>query len=177
MKLRSVLATTAAIAATALVASPASAQSTTVIDGADATASLTDIRVVTLAHQSDKVVVRTEFTDVRRVNSAGLRIHIDTNPNRVGPEYRLVSGLSDGTDYALLRVRDWKVVGDMLTCTHRFRINWDTDIARFEASCACLGNPTRVRVGMRMTDNADSSHVVSDDLIGFRQFTAWRTAG
>jgi hypothetical protein len=159
------------------VAGPASAQTTTVVDGADATASLSDIRRVAVAPQIDKVVVRTTFTDLTTDSVAGLRINIDTDAARVGPEFVLVSGLGDGTDYFLLEARDWRVVGEPLTCSHILRIDWDTDVARFAASRACLGNPDQVRVGVRMTDAYDSSHPVTDWMTGYRAWTPWMARG
>jgi hypothetical protein len=124
MKLRSTLAAAALLATALGVAGPASAQTTTVVDGADATGSLSDIRRVTLAHQTDKVVVRTTFTDLTTDSAAGLRINIDTNAARVGPEFVLVSGLGEGTDYFLLEARDWRMVGEPLGCAHHLRIDW-----------------------------------------------------
>jgi len=61
---------------------------------------------VTLAHRASEVVVRTTFTDLRRNSAAGLRINIDTDSSRPGPEFALVSVLGDGTDYQLLRMTD-----------------------------------------------------------------------
>ena len=163
----------ALLTATVGLAGPAAAETTTVIDGADATASLSDIRRVTLAHRTSEVVVRTTFTDLRRNSAAGLRINIDTDSSRPGPEFALVSGLGDGTDYQLLRVTDWQVHGQPKTCSHLATINWDTDVFRFTVARACIGSAAQVRVGVRMTDHHDPSHPVTDWMLGWRRFTAW----
>jgi hypothetical protein len=170
MNIRSVLAATALLAGSIALAGPASAQSTTVYDGADTPASPSDIRQVTLRHQSDQVVVRATFTDLRRSSSAGIRLNIDTDTHRTGPEFALVSGLGDGTDYQLFRVEDWKVTGAAMTCTHQLRLDWAEDFARFTVNRTCLGSPDQVRIGLRMSDDA---HEVTDWMLGYRRWTPW----
>ena len=159
------------------LAGPAAAETTTVIDGADTTASLSDIRRVTLAHRDTEVVVRTTFTDLRRNSAAGLRINIDTDSSRPGPEFALLSGLGDGTDYQLMRVTDWRIHGAPKTCSHQATISWATDVYRLEVGRACIGSPAQVRVGVRMTDHHDPSHPVTDWMSGWRRFTGWMSRG
>lgn len=170
MNLRSVLAATALLVTSLAFAGPAAAQTTTVNDGADRPGSPSDIRTVTLRHQTDQVVVRTTFTDLRRTSGAGYKILIDTNATRTGPEYVLVSGLGDGTDYLMFRAEDWKIKGAPMTCTHQLRLNWADDIARFTVNRTCLGSPDEVRVGVRMRDDA---HDVTDWMLGYRKWTPW----
>lgn len=171
------VATASVAAATLGLAGPASAQSVTVHDGADTTASLSDIRTVTVRHLTDRVVVRATFTDLVRDTPAGIRINIDTRADRTGPEFALLSGLGEGTDYQLLRVRDWRPVGEPLTCAHRATIDWSTDVFRLVAGRGCLGSPARVRVAMWMRDTTDGSHPVTDHLLGVRRFTPWVARG
>lgn len=159
------------------MAGPAAAETTTVIDGADATASLSDLRRVTLAHRDTDVVVRTTFTDLRRNSAAGLRINIDTDSGRPGPEFALLSGLGDGTDYQLMRVSDWRIHGEPKTCSHKATIDWANDVFRFEVRRSCIGSPEQVRVGVRMSDHHDPSHPVTDWMLGWRRFTGWMSRG
>jgi hypothetical protein len=170
MNLRSVLAATALLVTTLAFAGPAAAQTTTVDDGADRPGSPSDIRTVTLRHQTDQVVVRTTFTDLRRTSSAGYKILIDTDAARTGPEFLLVSGLGDGTDYLMFRAEDWRIKGAPMTCTHQLRLNWAEDIARFTVNRGCLGSPDEVRIGVRMRDDA---HDVTDWMLGYRRWTPW----
>jgi hypothetical protein len=170
MNLRSVLAATAMLLTSVALAGPAVAQTTTVNDGADRPGSPSDIRTVTLRHQTDQVVVRMTFTDLRRTSGAGFKILIDSNAARTGPEYVLVSGLGDGTDYQMFRAEGWKIKGAAMTCTHQLRLNWADDFARFTVNRSCLGSPDEVRVGVRMRDDA---HDVTDWMTGYRTWTPW----
>lgn len=167
----------AVLTATIGLAGPAAAETTTVIDGADSTASLSDIRRVTLAHRDPDVVVRSTFTDLRRHSAAGLRINIDTDSSRPGPEFALMSGLAEGTDYQLMRVSDWRIHGAPKTCSYQATINWATDVFRFEMRRSCIGSPDQVRVGVRMTDHHDPAHPVTDWMLGWRRFTGWMSRG
>lgn len=171
------LLTAAALAAaTVAVAAPAHAESTTVKDGADATASLHDIRKVRVGHGSDRLKVRMGFTDLRKKSDAGpasIAIFIDTRKARKGPEFRLGSGLQSGTDYQLMRVKDWKIVGEPLTCEHDLELDFADDRLVFTAARPCLGSPDEIRIGAKMTDQYDGSHPVVDWLEGPRHWTPW----
>jgi hypothetical protein len=171
--------TTAVAALTTLalgVAAPAMAERIGVSDPADATASLSDIRRVTVDHGPEQVFVKVAFTELEPRSEAGpssLAIFLDTNPARKGPEYRLGTGLQRGTDYQLMRVKDWKPVGEPLTCEHRLRLDFSANVAKFRAARACLRTPDEVRVGVKMTDLYDGSHPVHDWLGAPRSFTTW----
>lgn len=162
--------------ATVAVAAPAHAESTTVRDGADATASLNDIRKVRIDHGADELKVRMGFTDLRKKSDAGsasIAILIDTKKARKGPEFRLGSGLQNGTDYQLMRVKDWKIVGEPMTCDHDLDLAFAKDRLVFTAARPCLGSPAELRIGAKMTDMYDASHPVVDWLEGPRQWTPW----
>ena len=172
------LAVAAAVAlTTTLAAAPASAEGTRVDDGADATASLTDIRVVRVQHREERVTVRVNFPDLRKKSSASLVIYLDRNRNRKGPEYALGTPLFSGGDYVLRRMRNWKFVGEPLMCDYGMTYKWRRDFVVLEADRACFGNAAEVRVGLRMRDTADASHPVTDWLNGRRKFTRWLAAG
>ena len=72
------VAAAAAALATTLVAAPAQAELTRLDDGADASASLTDIRVVRVQHTEERVIVKVNFPDLRKQANAGLNVFIVT---------------------------------------------------------------------------------------------------
>lgn len=158
------------------LAAPAHAERGTYDDPADATASLTDVRRVTVSHGPLTVFVKVTFTDLRRRSDAGpssLAVYLDADPDRRGPDLALLTGLQSGTDYQLVKVRRWKVVGEPLTCDHRVGLRPAEDVAKIRVSRDCLGDPAEVRVGVRMVDEYDGSHPITDWLKGERRFTPW----
>lgn len=173
-----------AIAGTAVVliglaVAPASAERASYADPADTTASLTDIRKVTLNHGADRVKVKVRFTDLRRSSDGGpasLTVLIDTRTSSNGPDFKLTSGLQSGTDYQLVKLRGGRPVGEPLTCSHRVQLDFARDRLVFTAARGCLGDPGRVRIGIRMTDAYDGSHPVTDWLGEPRSFTGWLTS-
>ena len=173
------LAATAA-ALVAVTLSPAAAEQASYADPADVGgASLNELRRVTVDHRAERLAVRVKVTDLRRTSeagSAGLTIRIDTRASRPGPEFRLTTGLYDGTDYQLMRVRDGESVGEPLSCSHDVHLGYRTDVVRFRAARICLGQPQQVRVGVKMTDLYDGSHPVTDWLGEAGSYTSWLTS-
>jgi hypothetical protein len=178
-QIRSSAALVLAIACTAVLTSTSAyAEETVVHDGANATASLTDIRKVRVDHGDDQLKVRVNFPDLRKKANAGLNIFIDKNLQRRGPEFGLATPLFSGSDYALLRMRRWKFVdGGRVECDYGVTLKWKRDVLVFTADRGCFGDPDELRVGMRMLDSADPSHPVTDWLIGRRKFTELLSAG
>ncbi|CAM3249084.1 hypothetical protein NODU109028_06710 [Nocardioides dubius] len=176
-----VIATGLGSAALALgMLSPAQAEVTRINDGADSAATLNDVLTVRLAHTTTKVRVRTTYQDLRKTaddGGASSSIFLDTKPARPGPEYVLLAGLQLGTDYQLVRVKDWKPTGEPKTCAHDFAVDFAKDVTRLVVSRPCLGNPKRVRVSQRVTDMADASHPVRDWAPARREFSAWVRPG
>ncbi|WP_067441818.1 hypothetical protein [Nocardioides jensenii] len=179
-RLAGLLATTA-LATVALMPTPAAnAESTAVNDGADATASLSDIHRVTANHAVSRLGVIVTFDDLRRHNtggSSGATIYLDTKPARTGPEFALFTGLEDGTDYQLMRMRNWRPFGEPKACDHTVGLNYTADTARFSVARSCIGLPAKVRVGVRMVDHHDGSHVITDWMTGPRRYTSWLARG
>lgn len=159
-----------------LSTTPAYAAEVVVNDGADATASLTDIRKVRVDHGDEQLTVRVNFPDLRKQADAGLNIFIDKGPRR-GPEFALFTPLFSGSDYAVLRMKRWQPVGGPVECDYDAAFRWKRDVLVFTADRGCFGNPDKLRVGMRMRDVADASHPVTDWLIGRREFTKRLSAG
>lgn len=169
-----------AAAATTVLAgvAPASAETINTDDGADATASLTDMRKVRITHGAERVTVRISYTDLRRRGSATQAIYLDKNPNRRGPEFALFTPLFSGSDYALVRMRKWKVSSDgPISCDYSVDLRWRRDVVVVEIDRGCLGDPDDVRVALRMRDLYDGSHPVTDWLGDRREFTDWLVSG
>ncbi len=158
------------------LAAPAGAAVTTYNDGADATGSLTDILTVRVAHGTTLALVKITFPDLRKRSEAGpsgISIYLDTRPGRRGPEYRLGTGLQNGTDYQLMRMRDWKPVGGVLSCNYDLNLQFGKDRLVFKTTRGCIGTPSDLRVGARMVDHFDSSHPIVDWMKKPRQWTTW----
>lgn len=175
---RTFLSLAAALAATTLVlavAAPALAARTTRSDPADAGGSLSDLRRVSVNHGPEVVLVKVRFSDLRptsEAGSAGMAIYLDTRRGRLGPELRLDTGLQSGTDYQLTRARDWRSVGEPLTCAHGLELDFGADLATFRVARSCLGYPAGVRVAVKMVDQYDGSHPVTDWIGNRGSFTS-----
>lgn len=171
----------AALGVTLALAAPAAAQRVSLDDGADTTATLSDIRTVTVRHTDHRVYVKVAFTDLQPTSEGGLSsasIFYDTTRARRGPERRLATGLQSGSDYQLVRMRGWRgAVGDASSCAHRVRLNFERNTLTSWVARRCLGNPASVRVGVQMIDQFDGSHPVTDWLKGPRKWTRWLSAG
>ncbi len=156
------------------LAAPAMAETTSFNDGADATGSLNDILKVSVDHGADDATVRISFADLRKRSQGGpasIAIFLDTKPDRKGPEFRLGSGLQNGTDYQLVRMRNWAPVGDPKSCEHNVDLKFAKDRLVFTAARSCIGTPDTLRVGAKMTDQFDSSHPIHDWMKGPRRWT------
>ena len=166
---------------TGLTAAPAAAERATYHDPADTGgASLNDLRRVTVVNGPERTAVRVVVTDLRRRSAggpAGLTIRIDTRLDRRGPEYRLTTGMYAGTDYQLMRTRHGRPVGDPLTCDHTVDLDFAGDLVLARMADDCLGDPRRVRIGVKMTDLYDGSHPVTDWLGAPGSWTGWISAG
>ena len=175
MRTIAVALTTAAL--TVGLAGAASAQQYAVDDPKD-TSHGSDIRSLHVRHGAENVAVTTRHTDLRRspASGSGGAIFIDTDPTDRGPEYVLVGGYFEGTDYILLHTdgfarRTWGHPvenGDYI-----MRINYQTDEVRVRMSRAALGNPGAVRVVMRAAGPSGAVDWVSQK----RVFSPWIARG
>lgn len=175
------VAAAAAVALTlGLAASPASAETTTATDPADSGGSLTDIRRVTVNHGPEQVITKVRFTGLKRTSDggpSGLTVFFDSAPGRKGPELRFDTGLQEGTDYQVTGTKGWAQAGDRLTCPHGLRLAWAKKMAIVRVSRECLGDPTKVRVAVKMVDLYDGSHPMNDWFGNPRSFTSYVAAG
>ena len=171
------LAATAALAATLTLAPAAHAETTRVDDGADATASTTDIRVVRVNHGDQRLRIQVGFPDLREDGAAGLLTWIDTDAEQAGPEYAIGAPLFSGGDYMLVGTDGWKPTGQPVDCRYNLQLDYADDQLVLTTRRGCFDKPDQVRVAMRMFDNEDPSHPVTDWLIGRREFTTWLAPG
>jgi hypothetical protein len=162
------------VALSCLFAAPASAASTSFVDGPDASGSRNDILRVSVNHGAERARVVVTFADLRKRSEGGpasIVIFLDTKRSRKGPEFRLDSGLQNGTDYQLSRAKNWKPVGEPRTCDHHVDLKFHKDRLVFMTARDCIGTPDALRVGAKMTDLFDASHPIHDWMKGPRRWT------
>jgi hypothetical protein len=162
-------------AALPLLHAPAAhADSVTVNDPADATASNADVRKVRVNHAARTVYTRITVTDLDLDSfGPGVTIFFDADGSQPGPEFQIGVPLFSGSDWAITRSHNWQSVGNPLSCRTDVDFLPASEAARVEVGRGCLGRPNNVRVSLRMTDEADSSHVVRDWVPSRRHFTPW----
>ena len=167
-------------AVTLLLAAPAGAESMTRSDPADATASPTDIRHVTVNHTQHHVVLRIRFADLETGMdnaTSSASIYFDTRPRHAGPEFVMGIPLFEGSDWAVVRTHGWRPGQNPLSCRSQLRLLPERDLAVASVSRDCLDRPGKVRVSIRMTDWFDGSHVVRDWFPKRLGFTRWLSRG
>ncbi|MBE7323152.1 hypothetical protein IEQ44_00615 [Nocardioides sp. Y6] len=155
------------------VAPPASAESLVVVDGDDSVAGV-DLMRARVTYAPRQVRVRTVHDNlVRQAIRAQqwITVHVDTDPDDAGPEYRLQGALNRGTDYQLLKVKGWRGGGRTLTCAHRMRIDWKRDVVRVAFGRGCLGEPESVRVALVVGEMSHEGETYKDWLLGPRRWT------
>lgn len=155
------------------LAPPAAAESVVVVDGDDSVAGV-DLHRARVTHAPKQVRVRTTHDNlVRRAVRAqqSITIHLDTDPDDPGPEFRLQGGLNHGTDYQLQRVDRWRGQGRRLTCAHGMQIDWKRDVVVARFGRGCLGNPEQVRAAVVVGEMSHEGETWTDWLIGRRQWT------
>ena len=152
----------------------AHAESVTVTDPADATASDADIRKVRVNHAERTVYTRIEVEDLDISSSeAGVTIWYDVDGSRPGPEFQIGVPLFEGADWAVTRSSNWQSVGNPRSCRSDLTFLPAEDAVRVEVGRGCLGRPNNLRVSVRMTEQVSPSNVVRDWVPSRRHFTAW----
>lgn len=125
-----------------LVAAPAHAATSTFRDAAGDIGPGVDLRRVKVTNGEQNLRVVTTHRDLVRApaSQAGGTVYLDTDRDDPGPEYALVGGYFEGTDYALLEVDGWntnKGDVDRVECDYVSRIDYraDTVRSRFAQDC------------------------------------------
>lgn len=171
--IKTALASALAVTALGVTAGSASAGTPWYSDSKRDSAAGTDIHRVRVMH-GDRLRVTIQHDDlVPTADSAGGTVYVDLRPGKPGPELALTGGLMDGTDYALVRMRNWKPVGEQLTCAHKMVLNYDTDRSLFVIGRSCLGDVDLARVAVRTAGDDGNGGRDVDWLHGRRNFTDW----
>ena len=162
MRTRIALTASSALVLAGLVAAPAHAEFYEIDDPADASASVSDVYGLYAQHGRENLLVKVRFNDLMRSSAAGVSIYIDSDRRTKGPEYVLSSGLGNGTDYVLTSARRWRGSDNRINCDYSARPRWGKDVFRAVISRDCFGRTRKVRVSVKMVDQADGSHPVVD---------------
>ncbi len=179
------LTTLTALSAGALLLSaapPATAASTTVTDPDDTTHG-SDLLSVRVRNAEHKVVVVTHHANLRKdpASGSGGALYVDTDPDDKGPEYVLVGGYFEGTDYVLLHTEGFprKSWGQPAEGSYRMTVDYAADTVRFRMSRAVLGTPDEVRVGAKVSGTRPNGSTAGTvDWLGQpRSFTPWVARG
>lgn len=155
------------------LAPPAAAASVVVVDGDDSVAGA-DLHRARVTYAPRQVRVRTAHDElVRQAIRAQqwITIHLDTDPDDPGPEFRLQGGLNHGTDYRLQRVDRWRGGGRTVTCAHGTRIDWKRDVVVARFGRGCLGKPDQVRAAVVVGEMSHEGETWTDWLLGRRRWT------
>lgn len=162
MRTRISLAALSALTLVALASPPAQAEFFAIDDPADASGSLTDITGIETNHGQENVLVKVRFTELMRSSAAGVSVFLDTDRDVKGPELVLSSGLGDGTDYVLTEADGWRGSDDRVRCDYSARPKWGQDVFRAVISRDCFDRAPTIRVSVKMVDQADGSHPITD---------------
>jgi hypothetical protein len=155
----------AAVAATLIALPPAasaSAATATFNDRFNDVSHGGDVRTVEVANKARNVWVNVTMRDLEPDPDSGVggAVFLDTD-GQPGPEYVVVGGFFDGTDYALLRTDTWKLskAAERVECSYRMRLDYAADTARFRIGKRCFaevpGSGT-VRVEVRTSAQSGS---------------------
>ncbi|GGO74186.1 hypothetical protein [Nocardioides deserti] len=177
--LKPISATAAAATAAALVLvapGPASAATSTFADKAGDIGPGVDLRSVKVVNGKQNLrVVTTHRNLVPGFRSqAGGRVFLDTDPDDKGPEYVLVGGYFDGTDYALIEVDGWSDRdGDRVECSYASLLDYEAETVRSRFAQDCFDDDgTDVRVEVRVSGAKKSGGTAVDWLGKPRTFSA-----
>lgn len=174
--MRKLIMTVTALALAAATAGPTYAATTVVDDGADTPGMSADIRKVKVNHKLDRLVVRSTYRDLRKVTDgevSSTAIFIDSKKKRKGPELALVSGLQDGTDYQLVRVKDWKLTGKEVACGYSFKIRWAKNLTRLKLDRECFGKRASVRISQQTAEESRRTGRTVDWAPAKRAYSPW----
>lgn len=177
LKPTSAAAAAATAAALVLTATgPASAATSTFTDRAGDVGPGVDLRSVKVVNGKQNLRVVTTHRDLVPGfrSQAGGRVFLDTDPDDKGPEYALVGGYFEGTDYALVEVDGWSDRdGDRVECSYLSRLDYEAETVRSRFAQDCFeGAGTDVRVEVRVSGAKKGSGTAVDWLGKPRTFSA-----
>jgi hypothetical protein len=183
--------TTTAISAVALsaaaltlgLAGTANAQQYGIDDPSD-TAHGSDVLALQVRNGQENVIVKTFHDNLRKAPKTGSGgvVYIDTDSTDKGPEYAFVAGYTVGTDYQLIKTEGFghkKWGKPVKHGDYEMKVNYRKDTVRTTMSHAALGDPSQVRVAVRVSGaRSDGSTDGLIDWVGQpRSFTPWLAQG
>ncbi len=127
----------------------------------------------------DRIRLVAKHDNLTRQSGGGIAWFIDVNSDRRGPEFRIAGGLTAaGTDWNILRVRRWHVVGDQISCFSNLDLAPRADTSSFVLGRACVGgHQGRIRVSVEASDSDQSGDVFRDFVPARHAFTGWAKRG
>lgn len=148
------------------------------IDDPDDISHGSDILAMQVRNGHENLTVTTIHSNLRRdpATGSGGAIFVDTDANDSGPEYVMVAGYFDGTDYQLLETEGFAPSkwGDPVeNGDYILRVDYAKDRVRVRISRPALGNPDAVRLAVR----ASGSHGPVDWVSQRQAFTPWIDRG
>jgi hypothetical protein len=175
-----------ALAAAALpiaLAGPANAELYGVDDPAD-TWHGSDVRSLSVRNGAENLTITTLHEGLRRdpATGSGGMFYVDTDRDDRGPEYVLVAGFYEGTDYVLRHTEGFgpKQFGNPVEHgDYIMRVNYDKDRVRIKLHQPALRNPEAARVSVRVsgTRTDGTSHGLVDWVGTKHGFTPWLERG
>lgn len=128
--------------------------------------------------------VATTHENLRRdpASGAGGRIYLDTDADDWGPEYVLVGGFFEGTDYSLLEADGYARANWGMPVTegsYEMTLDYAKDTVHLRVSRDTMGNPSDVRVAVRASGSRTdgTSHGLVDWAGERRDTTPWIARG
>ena len=163
------------------LAAPASAESIGIKDPAD-TAHGSDLRAVEVRNNDNNLVVLTSHTNLRRdpASGSGGSVYVDTDQNDRGPEYVMVGGFFEGTDYRFLEIEGFGTRrGRPVDGSYELSVDYAQERVRMRMAHQAIGNPSEVRVSVRVggTRSDGTGPGLVDWLGEPRSFTPWVARG
>jgi hypothetical protein len=162
------------------LAAPATAATSTFDDAHGDVAHGVDLQSVTVVNEKNvRIVIR--HADLRRSYKSGASgtVFLDTDPSAKGPEFAFTGGFFEGADYALIKTDGWKVGRRAvpLTCSYEMHLDYAHDVTRMRMSRACLDQPGKVRVAVKVGGEQADGDIVRDWLGSRRELTPWVARG
>lgn len=141
----------AVVALAASVGTPASAAETNFTDAKGDVRGGFDIRAVHVDNTGKWITVKTHHRNLRygpSVRDGGIALYLDTVRHRKGPEFRFFGPVGFDGEPNLVRVRNWKPVGDPVFLRgQQFGVNYKRDVVRFAVTRKLLDRVYDHRVG------------------------------
>lgn len=150
LRVRSVVVAAATVAMTASVAAPAGADAAKFKDKHGDLEGGMDIHAARVDNNGRWISVTSTHRNLRsgpKAPNGSVSVYIDTVRRRKGPEFAMSGPVGFDGDFAIMRMRRWKQVGDPLGCRLRFHVNEGRDRVRFAVPRRCLDRAYDHRVG------------------------------